>query len=180
VLSVIIYYMTTLYALITIVQSMSVSLGVGSSTIAILNFFTAIKDGQIDTSERRLMGVVYVVLRIAMVLILITTLAQAYILITNFGEEYFSGISLGAWTAIAMLYINAVLMTKHIMPATFGPAIQAGSWYTLGLLLALVSVQWNEFSYLQFILGYIALLTLAVSLVNGVMAYWKHKNQLQK
>ncbi len=165
--------METLYAINAIIQSMSVSLGVGGSTLAILNFFVAIKDGQIDTSERRLMGVVYTVLRVAMIMILITTTIQALILLGYFGGDYLSGVSLGAWTVIGMLFLNAVLMTKRIMPSTFGPAIQAGSWYTLGLLLALVSVQWSSFSYLQFILGYLAIVTLAVAIVNGVMAYNK-------
>lgn len=169
--------METIYAINAIVQSMSVSLGVGASTLAILNFFVAISDGQIDTSERKLMGVVYTVLRVAMVAILITTLIQALILLGYFGAEYMSGVSMGAWTVIVVLFTNATLMTKRIMPSTFGPAIQAGSWYTLGLLLALVSVQWASFTYWQFILGYIAIVTLAVAIVNGTMAYLKHKRQ---
>lgn len=169
--------METIYALNAIVQSMSVSLGVGASTLAILNFFVAINDGQIDTSERKIMGVTYIVLRLAMILILITTLLQALILLGYFGSGYLSGVSLGAWTALAVLFINATLMTKRIMPSTFGPAIQAGSWYTLGLLLALVSVQWASFTYWQFILGYIAAITLAVAIVNGTIAYQKHKRQ---
>lgn len=169
-------YMETLYAINAIIQSMSVSLGVGGSTLAILNFFVAIKDGQIDTSERRMMGVVYTVLRVAMILILVTTFIQTAILLSYFGAEYFSGVALGAWTIIAVLFTNAILMTKRIMPSTFGPAIQAGSWYSLGLMLSLVAVSWSDFSYGQFWLGYIAMIALAVALVNGVMAYFKsHK-----
>ena len=41
----IIAYMETVTIILSIIQAMSISLGVGSSTMAILNFFKAIADG---------------------------------------------------------------------------------------------------------------------------------------
>ena len=38
--------METLFIFVTILLSMGISLGVGASTLAILNFFAAIKDGK--------------------------------------------------------------------------------------------------------------------------------------
>jgi hypothetical protein len=66
--------MTAFIVLITILQTFSISLGVGSSTLAIINFFVAIADSKIDETERIMMGVVYTVLKVAMVLILTTTI----------------------------------------------------------------------------------------------------------
>lgn len=161
--------MTTFLILVAIVQSFSISLGVGSSTLAIANFFVAIADGGISPDERRMMGVVYIVLRIAMILILITTLcllAAQY----NAGTLYFGPFFIAQLTVIAVLFINAMLMTAHIVPSNFGPAIQAGNWYTLGTLAALVPLNLTGFSLMHFFLAYITWIVLAISIVNAIMA----------
>lgn len=159
--------------LIAIIFSFATSLGVGSSTLAIVNFFVAIADGSIDGTERKMMGVVYVVLRIAMGLLFITlTLLTAYN-IYHLGAAALTPLLFAQWTVLVVLYLNAILMTLRIMPSTFGPSLQAGSWYTLGTLAALLPLGLTGFSYGQFVLGYIALLTLATGLVNGLMAFLK-------
>lgn len=168
--------MTFIVTLVAIVQSFAISLGVGSSTLAILNFFTAIADGTIDPTERRMMGIVYKVLRVAMGLIMVTTL---FLIFSQQGNNLngLSAFSLGQITALAVLFLNATLMTLHIMPSTFGPAIQAGSWYTLGTLAALQSLQLTDFSYLEFLLGYLAWIVLAIGVVNGAMELMKAKRE---
>lgn len=171
--------MTFVTTLMAIIQSFSISLGVGSSTLAILNFFAAIADGKIDETERRMMGIVYIVLRVAMVAILVTTL---YLVIA---EQLTTGIAMTAYsfgqvTALLVLFINAVLMTVHWMPSTFGPSIQAGSWYTLGTLAALYALDLTNFTYVQFLLGYITWIVLAIGIVNGVMAWMKAKSKARK
>jgi hypothetical protein len=162
--------MTTIFTLIAILQSFSISLGVGASTLAIVTFFVAIADGSISPDERRMMGVVYIVLRVAMVLILLTTAA---LLIRQYGIGELGSMStfhFGQGLAIIALFVNAVLMTLHIIPSNFGPAIQAGNWYTLGTLSALLPLGIVGFTFTQFALAYIAWLILAISIVNAVMA----------
>tara|TARA_B100002051_G_scaffold276537_1_gene325508 strand:- start:10682 stop:11203 length:522 start_codon:yes stop_codon:yes gene_type:complete len=164
--------MTFLITLVTILQSFAISLGVGSSTLAITNFFVAIADGKIDDTERRMMGVVYVVLRVAMVAILITTvilLAYQY----SYGLFVATGLTIGQIIALLVLYTNALLMTYHLVPSTFGPAIQAGSWYTLGTLLALQVLGYTGFSLTVFLLAYVTWIILAIGIVNGIMAILK-------
>lgn len=151
-----------------VAQSFAISLGVGSSTLAIVNFFVAIADGKIDDTERKMMGVVYVVLRVAMVIILATTAIVA-------GTAYLTdSVSLVTWIqllVVGVLFLNAVLMTVHVMPSTFGPAIQAGSWYTLGTVTALATVGALGFSFTTFVVSYITWLVLATGIVNGIMAW---------
>ncbi len=147
----------------------------GASTLAIINFFVAIADGTIDPQERKLMGVVYIVLRVAMVLILITTLALALIHITLTDLPYFTPFTLSIWTLIVVLYANAVLMTKHIMPSKVGPALQAATWYTLGIVLSLVSIGLFAFTYTTFLLGYAIAIIIAIAIVNSVMVLLKKK-----
>jgi len=165
--------MTTLFILTSIIQSFSISLGVGSSTLAITNFFAAIADGKIDETERRMMGIVYIVLRIAMVAILVTSVILISIEVTISGFLGLTAFAYGQIIVIATLYLNAALMTARIMPSTFGPAIQAGSWYTLGTLAALAALGITGFSMPEFLLGYLTWIVLAVSIVNGTMAILK-------
>lgn len=169
------YLMELFLILIAIIQSTAISLGMGGSTFAILNFFAAIADGVIDESERNLMGIVYIVLRIVMVLILITTATLTINGYLTEGVSYFTGYIGAVWTLVAILYLNAILMTAKIMPSTIGPALQASSWYTLGVLAALQSLRLTDFTYIQFLLFYAAAVIFAISLVNGVMAYLKSR-----
>jgi hypothetical protein len=155
--------------LLTILQAFSISLGVGSSTLAITNFFVAIADGKIDDTERRMMGVVYIVLRVAMVSILLTSGALMTLRLIG-GEELMGG-DYALLTIIATLFLNAILMTKHIMPSTFGPSIQAGSWYALAALMSILAQGYTEFGYALFLLTYITWIVLATAIVNGIMAY---------
>lgn len=168
-------YLETAYIIVTILQTIAVSLGVGCSTTAVTQFFFAIADGKIDEGERRIMGVVYILLRVAMGLILLTTMVQAAILYKVMGTAYINPFTVGIWTATIVLYVNAILMTLHWMPSKFGPGIQAGSWYTLGISFALIPLGLVSFSYQQFFLAYAGAMVLGVVLVNLIMSYQKSR-----
>jgi len=171
--------MASIIILIAVLQSIGVSLGVGSSTIAISQFFVAITDGEISKIERRLMGVVYFVLRIAMGIILLTTLTHMaivwYILDLQGATmaQYWNTFTTALWIVIAVLYVNALGMTKHWIPASLGPAIQGASWYTLGILLALISLGVFSFTLSQFLLAYLGIISLFVAIINGIMHHLK-------
>ena len=171
--------MAVFFTLIAIVQSFSISLGVGSSTLAIINFFVAIFDGKIDETERKMMGVTYIILRVAMVAILVTSVALLAVETAGRGVYGLSAYSLAQLIILAVLYINAILMTARLMPSTFGPSIQAGSWYTLGTLAALVPLGLVNFTLTQFLLAYLTWVVLATSIVNGVMAIIKHRKRIK-
>ena len=115
--------METLFIFVTILLSMGISLGVGASTLAILNFFAAIKDGKIEGSERAFMGITYTVLRVSMVIILLSAATLAYFGISNVGPFYFDNYVIAQFIVIGILYINSVLMTLRVRRSTFGTAI---------------------------------------------------------
>jgi hypothetical protein len=165
--------MELIMIVVAILFSFATSLGVGSSTLAIINFFVAIADGTIDAAERRIMGVVYILLRVAMVVIFICLVLMTGYNAFHLGAAAFSSLLLAQWLIVLVLYLNAILMTLRIMPSTFGPSLQAGSWYTLGILAALLPLGLTDFTVVQFLLGYITILFLATGLVNGLMAYLK-------
>ncbi len=167
--------MEIIIIILSIIQAMSISLGVGSSTMAILNFFKAISDGSIDPVERSFMGITYVVLRIAMVLILLTTAGLAAIGLFEIGPDYTTNYVLAQVFLTTVLFVNATLMTARIMPSTLGPAIQASSWYSLGFIIALVPHGLSEFDFLLFISVYLVFLLVVTFIIRGVMSHLKRR-----
>lgn len=155
--------------LIAIIQSLATSLGVGGSTLAIINFFVAIADGTIDPTERHMMGVVYTVLRVAMVLVTASTLllfVHAYI---TQGTAALMTFHFAQLIVLGVLIGNALLMTARLMSSKFGPAIQAGSWYTLGVLATLGALTLTNFTLLEFIVVYSVTLGFTIGIVNVLM-----------
>ncbi len=161
--------------LLQIIQSFAISLGVGSSTMAILNFFYAIRDGKIEETERNFMGITYIVLRVAMGLILITTLILTTLKISLYGLTAITLPHTAIAFLTAILFLNAFLMTIKLMPSTYGPSVQAGSWYSLGILSACVANSIVPTSLLTITLFYVAILVGMTALVNGVMAWLKSR-----
>ncbi len=166
--------MSIVIILLTVLQSIGVALGVGSSTLAISNFFAAIADGTIDETERRMMGIVYIVLRVAMGIILITTILLTFIGYLQNGLSTFTPHMLSVWTLLFVLYVNAFLMTKHLVPTTIGPALQAASWYTFGTIMSLLEVDIYTERYGIFLLSYITTIFFAIAFINGIMVYLKY------
>lgn len=163
----------------SVVLASGISLGVGASTLAVLNFFHAIKDGKIDMTERSFMGVTYTVLRVAMGIVLVSALLLTVIGLNTYGEVYFTGYVAAQALLIAILFLNSFLMTIRVMPSTFGPAIQASSWYSLGVLSALLPFGITHFNFFLFLFIYGTFLFFAISLINSIMAYLKEKLETQ-
>jgi len=171
--------MEIIIILLTILFNIALSLGVGSSTLAIINFFVAIADGKINTDERRMMGVVYIVLRIAMVLLLVTSLLMVSINVQYQGIVIYSPLVIATWILLFVLYLNAILMSLRIMPSAFGPSVQAGTWYTFGIITTL-STLGIIFSVTQFVLVYLSFVLFVTLMVNCVMLYLKQDKKKDK
>lgn len=169
--------MTIFITFVAILQTLSVSLGVGSSTLAIINFFVAIADGKIDETERKMMGVVYIALRVAMIGILVTTLGLITLEFIRDGRVSLTPFDIAQLFALSVLFINATLMTIRLMPSTFGPAIQAGNWYTLGILVALKLQGITQFTLFEFFVAYVVWLVVAIGIVNGIMTFLNKRRQ---
>ena len=168
--------MEILYFVSMIILSFSISLGVGSSTLAVSNFLKAIADGTIDPGERNIMGVTYFVLRVAMVQIAMMLILQYIFGHIGIATPYYgTAQAWGAGILVSILYLNAILMTYHLIPNAFGPAIQASAWYTLGVLAALIPLGVTNFSLLIVALLYGCFFMLALAVINGVMSWLKHR-----
>ncbi len=109
-------------SIVDIIHTLGLTLGVGSSTFALIFYIRALEDGVVDASEKRFMNTVYVVLRIGMALILSGLVLSLFTPTPAFVSE---------WFLLIVISINAVLMQFRIMPMRFGPVIAGGSWYSL-------------------------------------------------
>jgi hypothetical protein len=77
-----------------------------------------------------------------------------------------ASVSIAQLIIIAVLFANAALMTMRKMPAKYGPGIQAGSWYTLGIIAALQLQGMIDFSVTDFVIGHVLVMVVAVIGVN--------------
>ena len=148
----------------------AITLGVGASTIAVAGFLTALADGTFDPSERRIMGVVYISLRVAMVTILVTSA-----LIFFMRPDYFGAFTMPMWIMTAVLFINAILMTKHWISPKFGPAIQAATWYTLGFLMTIYLFDLFPLTPLVVIAFFLADFAITIATINICLMIVKRK-----
>ena len=133
---------------IDLVYAIGITLGVGSSIFALTFFIRVFQDGLVDASEKRLMHTVYTVLRIGMI-----TLYAALIGYTLLGA--FSLSLLLKWILLIAITLNAVLMTKRLMPMRFGPILAGGSWFSLFFVtyteIASIGLMWSLVSYVVFL-----------------------------
>lgn len=147
----------------------SVALGVGASSLAITGFMVALYDGVIEPGERRILGVTYWALRWAMLMIPVTLSVVTYLDPGIIPHVHF------IWIIIAVLYINAFLMTKHWMPIQVGPALQAASWYTLGFLLSIAMFDLHELTLTLFLSLYVIDTLFFLTVVNGYLLWQRRR-----
>lgn len=160
----------TVLTITQVLHQMGITFGVGASTFALTFFINALEDGNIDPSERRFLHIVYIVLRIGMILITLSLLSLGAIAFF-FGNKaaLSSPLYLMEVTLIGVIILNAILMTKHVMPMKFGSVLAGGSWYSLFLVTAL---PFFTTPYPALFLYYIAFLILFFVIFTAVKNYF--------
>lgn len=146
--------MLLFYSIVETISGMAISLGVGSSTFALIFYFMGKHSAVFHETGRPYQKVVYRVLRVAMALVLVMEITKIVLYVqtgTRVTELLAADTLMFMWTVIIVLFVNPVFMTLHLLPTKFGAAIQATSWYMLGVLSALPMV---TFSYLPLLLIY--------------------------
>ncbi len=141
----------------------SVAIGVGASTLAIASFLVALSDGQIDQSERRMMGVIYFALRVAMVMISVSLLAIGLLFPGSIQSSTF------LWVLLFALIANAILMTYHWISFKIGPAFQAATWYTVGFMMSIEAFSLLPLTWSMFLTLYVIDIFVAILVVNILM-----------
>ena len=113
-----------------------------------------------------MLGIVYTVLRLAMILIFLTHLILNIPVYMAYGAAgLMTSLNFIQWLMLFILYVNALLMTTHVMPDTYGPGLQAATWYALGVITTLGGLA-ITIHFSVFVLTYIVFGILAVWLID--------------
>jgi hypothetical protein len=160
------------FALLIAAMLSAVGLGIGASTLAIASFLTALQDGKIDPSERRMLGVIYWTLRWAMVSIVATVAAVGYFYPGTLAVAPY------VWILMIVLIVNAVLMTLHKIPVWLGPGLQAATWYTLGFMFSIDAFDLLHVDTSVFLILYAIDIVVVLAVVNAFV--WWFKKRLRK
>lgn len=156
----------TLLPFVVIYYNTAISLGVGGSSIVIASFITALSDKKISTEERKLLGVIYITLRIAM-----ASIATMLAYISFVAPALMPSLAY-VWLMVFVLYINAIFMTKHWISPKFGPALQAATWYTLGFVVVIDAFSLYTVSSFFFFTLYAVDILIALASVNLFLWYF--------
>lgn len=147
---------------IIFVNTLGMTLGVGSSTYAISFFHQSIADGVIDDTEKRFLHTVYFLLRAGMILLFLGYTAQGYQIWQGMPIPVGTDTLAAQASFLAIIFANAVLMEKRLIAMWLGPAIAGASWY--GIFFASV-LDLYHFSYPTLVVWYIALVVLFIILL---------------
>ena len=140
----------------TVAKQLGLSLTVASSTYALIFYFQSLRDGTVDDTEKRFLHTVFFVLRLGWALFAAgEIILLAFIFSLGTPLSAVSDTIWMTWLIFGVLLLNAYLMTKHIMPMRFGPALAGGSWYSIFFLNVL---PFGNFHWSFLILGYVIFL----------------------
>ncbi|MCW9054723.1 MAG: hypothetical protein OQJ98_01960 [Candidatus Pacebacteria bacterium] len=133
-----------IYNILVFLHIAGVILGVGGATLAEVFYLMALKDGDVDASERRMMHANYRTLRVGLVLIIFSGIAMVWWLVSVEGHTWpLHSAKLWAKEVMtAVIIINAVLISKRWVPMWLGASLSFTSWWAATLLGT-----WRDLSY---------------------------------
>lgn len=124
-----------IYTLIVAGHVIGTILGVGGATIAEVQASLAYRNGKASEEARSLLHANYFVIRVGMGIILLSVLGMFWYQL-NAGNTWILT-SEKLWIKDLMfvaIFVNAVLLTKHLIPFWLGTSISLTSWWGATLL----------------------------------------------
>lgn len=134
---------------------LAIAIGAGAVTVAVAQSLAAVEDNKISPDEQRLMMVVLITMRMALLLLFATHAfftAKLYMVFSsdlNYFLPFMNQQSV-LWTLIAVLFITFVFIDKAIISRQIGVAAMVPTWYALIFITAwpeTVSVQVDNFVF---------------------------------
>jgi hypothetical protein len=161
-----------------IVYSLFISMGVGASTLAVVQFFSAVADGEVSPDERRMIGLVYSVLRIAMLGILAIISIEVLLMLVAYNLGALTPQFIFTLFLLLVLSVVTILHGSGILPSSVGPTIQVSTWYTLGIAHSLERFGYSDFNVTQFIFIFLLIALLIAAFINVVLWVLHKKRQV--
>lgn len=135
-----------IYGILVLGHILGTILGAGGATLAEIQIIRALKDGAVDVSERSLLHSDYAVIRIGMALIIFSGIVLVW---WNFSEGnnwvMTSSKLLFKYSLMLFIIVNAVLISKRLIPLWLGSAISFTSWW-----MATILGFWKKIDYTFF------------------------------
>jgi hypothetical protein len=162
----------------------AIGLSVGASTFAMVFYYYVLARGETHPEHRKLMHIVYFVLRIGMLLIVISEFAKfAYSYQTNnylywmHNPEVFM-----RWLIFSIIVLNAILMHKRLISMWIGPVLAGGSWYALFFFSVFVDIRWVDtgYDFIHLLVGYLLWLLVVFAVLGLLRLYLTRRVQKPK
>ncbi len=156
--------MKRMEGLLYLVERLGVALTFAASVFYIAFYFSSIRDGVIDATERRFMHIGYQLLRIGMGFIVTTSLIA--LLRALIGGSHLSDLFWFLLFLLAVMLGNEVLLALHREPNWLSPFLQASSWYAYFTAYTLMPTS----SFLTLVVYYLVWLLVALVAFNLIKA----------
>lgn len=128
-------------------------LGTGGATVAELQITRALKDKHVSDEERALMHINYTMIRVGMGFVLVSAIAMFWYFWDDGLNSYLtSGKVLMKDLMFVAIFVNAILLTKRMVPLWLGASISFTSWWGASLLGAAGTIPYGFFTLF---IGYI-------------------------
>ncbi len=161
----------------------AVGLSVGASTFAMVFYYYVVSQGETHPEQRKMMHIVYFILRIGMMLIVLSefVIFQYNYQVNNYLYWTANPEVLMRLTIFSVIVINAVLMHKRLISMWIGPALAGGSWYAFFFMSVFVDIRWVEFGYdyPTLLLGYLSWLVIVATFLFFLRLYLTRNHEVK-
>jgi hypothetical protein len=156
-----------------------ISVGVGASLVAIVNYLYASVDGTLNRTERGMMGVTYIILRFITIAFLLSSLCIVLFDTHSIGIGVYSPALLANLTLLFVLYINAILISTQFIGIAQALVIQFSTWCTISSVTTLAILE-VPFTVHEFVMLYIVLTSVIALMCSGgylLLSQWRKQKR---
>jgi hypothetical protein len=155
---------------------LAVGLCLGTSTVVMTLYFFLVAKGRTESAEKRVMHILYTILRVGMALALITegTCLIYHYHIDNFIYWTDNPELLMRLTIFSVILINAIAMQYHKISMWLGPVFAGGSWYAYFFFSVWIE---TESTYPVLFVGYLIWLTIVFFILAALRLFLTRKQK---
>jgi len=168
-----------IHTILVISHIVGTILGVGGATIAEVNIVTALRnDGKISQDERAHMHANYAVIRVGTFLVVVSGALLVWWHFSQGNDWVFT--SSKVWFKdflLLSIVLNALFITKRLIPLWLGSAVSFTSWW-----LATILGMWRNqpFSFFELFIGYVVLVLVVAGILESIRYFsrsQRHRNK---
>lgn len=158
-----------IYTLIVGLHVVGTILGTGGATVAELQITKALKDKQVDASEKALLHVNYTMIRVGMALLFVSILAMFWYHLEAGNRFILTSEKL--WIKdlmFIMIFVNAIALHKRLVPLWLGASISFTSWWGATLLGLAGRL---PYSFETYLFAYVVAIFAVAGILHGIKRF---------